>query len=658
MLSDSYASHIFQAIRDPLLILGDEFRVTLVNRSFYKLFHTKPEQTEGRRLEELGDGQWNIPALHQLLENLATAADGEFNDFQVQYDFPGIGQRTMLLNARRFQNGEDHTKLILLAIEDTTQRWRAEHHMQASEIRYRRLFEAAHDGILILNASTRRITDVNPFMLELLGFEREYFLGKELWEIGIFRDKAANQAAMLELHKNGSVRFENLPLQDRNGRRHPVEIVANVYQEDRQSVIQCNIRDIGERVQFEREREALLGSEQASRMEAEAANRSKDLFLATLSHEVRTPLNAIMGWASILRGDNCTAEETKEGMEVIERNCKAQAQLIEDVLDISRIISGKMQLQISSCELTEVIKGAIHVVQPAANAKDIRIETQFDLAASPASLDANRIRQVVWNLLINAIKFSPKGNVVKITLARERSSAKIEVIDGGLGIKADFLPYLFDRFRQADSSTRRKQGGLGLGLSIVKHIVELHGGTVHAASGGENRGATFTVYLPVRAVHGIETDIGKGGKFHTPPALDMTSVRLDGLRLLIVDDEADALRLLTKVLGEAGAIVTVASSVAEALKVVEREHPQMLLSDIAMPDQDGYDLIRKLRSDGHLAKDLPAVALTAFAHRDDRLRVLLAGFQLHVAKPIDPHELITVLGSLAGRTGAVALSTE
>jgi PAS domain S-box-containing protein len=654
MLSDLYAIHIVQALRDPLLVLGDHLQVVMVNRSFYKLFRVTPEQTEGRQFDALGDSQWKIPALQLEFEKLWSNADSEFNNFQVKHDFAGIGQRTMLLNARRFTAGDSEEKLILLGIEDITQRWRAEHHMQSSEIRYRRLFEAAHDGILILNASTRRITDVNPFMLELLGFNRDHFLGKELWEIGIFHDKGANQNAMLDLHKKGSIRFENLPLQDRNGRRHPVEIVANVYQEDRLSVIQCNICDIGERVQFEREREALLASEQASRMEAEAANRSKDLFLATLSHEVRTPLNAIMGWASILRGGNCTAADIKEGMEVIERNCQSQAQLIEDVVDISRIVSGKMQLEIAPCNLAEIIEGAIEAVLPAANAKDIRFETHLDLAASPASCDANRIRQVVWNLLINAVKFTPKGKVINISLARERSSAKIEVVDFGQGIKADFLPYIFDRFRQADNSTRRKHGGLGLGLSIVKHIVELHGGTVHAASSGENRGSTFTVYLPVRAVHLAETGQRRGTRFHAPPELDMTCVRLDGLRLLVVDDEPDALRLLTKVLGDAGAIITVASSVAEALVAVERDQPQMLLSDIAMPDQDGYDLIRQLRSGGHLARDLPAVALTAFAHRDDRLRVLLAGFQLHVAKPIDPRELVTVLGSLAGRTGAVA----
>jgi CheY-like chemotaxis protein len=386
-------------------------------------------------------------------------------------------------------------------------------------------------------------------------------------------------------------------------------------------------------------------------MEADEANRSKDAFLATLSHEVRTPLNAILGWASILRSGKCSEADVQEGMEVIERNCKVQAQLIEDVLDISRIVSGKMQLQIGPCKLVEIIKASMDVVRPAADAKNIRIEANLDPAAGSAWCDANRIQQVIWNLLTNGVKFTPRGRVVRITLARHGSTARIQVSDEGQGISEEFLPYVFDRFRQAESTTTRKLGGLGLGLSIVKHIVELHGGTVHADSAGVGRGAIFTVNLPVRAVHMAQADDNPADDLRGTAAVDLLAVRLDGLRVLVVDDEADARRLLLKVLGEAGAIVTAVGSVDEALKIVATANPQVLLSDIAMPDQDGYDLIRQVRSAGHAAKELPAIALTAFAHKDDRLRVLLAGFQVHVPKPIDPHELTAIIASLAGRTG-------
>jgi PAS domain S-box-containing protein len=522
--------------------------------------------------------------------------------------------------------------------------------LEVSEMRYRRLFEAAHDGILILNTGSRKITDVNPFMLELLDFSREHFIGKELWEIGIFRDKAANQKAMQALHERGSIRFEDLPLQDRNGHRHPVEIVANIYQEGFESVIQCNIRDIGDRVRFEREREALLVNEQAARMEAEAANRAKDLFLATLSHEVRTPLNAILGWATILRAGDCSDADIQEGMEVIERNCHAQAQLIDDVLDVSRIVSGKLQLQIRRCELAEVIDAALNVVRPAAEAKHIVIESVLDPGASLSWCDASRMQQVVWNLLTNAVKFSPTGREVRITLDREGSTTRIQVTDQGQGISPAFLPYVFDRFRQADSSTQRKFGGLGLGLSIVKHIVEMHGGAVQAESAGEGRGATFTVNIPVRS---LQVDDGNGATSRSSHANDghLMPVRLDALRVMVVDDEADARRLLEKVLGDAGAIVTAKGSVADAMAALTSADPEVLVSDIAMPSQDGYDLIRQVRGRGLTAKILPAIALTAFAHKEDRRRALLAGFQVHIPKPIDPHDLQAVIATLAGRTG-------
>jgi len=645
-----YADAIMQAMPEPLLVLDAEQRIRVATPSFYAAFKATPTETLGRPFCELGNGQWNIPSLRQLLDELLPT-DGKFDDFQVDRDFPDVGRRTMLLNARWLHVGDENSRLILLAIRDITERRATEHKLEVSEVRYRRLFEAAHDGILILNSSSSRITDVNPFMLELLDYPREHFIGKELWEIGIFRDKEANLHAMRKLHEKGSIRFEDLPLQDRNGHRHPVEIVANIYQEGIEPVIQCNIRDIADRVQFEREREALLANEQASRLEAEAANRSKDLFLATLSHEVRTPLNAILGWASILRGGDCSIADVQEGMEVIERNCRAQAQLIEDVLDISRIVSGKLRLEIRACELVEVINEAIDVVRPAAAAKGVRIEATLDPAASHVSCDTNRMRQVVWNLLVNAVKFTTGGKTVRVTLARDHSTARIQVSDEGLGITREFLPYVFDRFRQADSSSRRKLGGLGLGLSIVKHIVEVHGGTVRAESAGEGLGATFTVNLPVRAVQIDEGDGQAAGNSGDTATADLTPVRLDGLRVMVVDDEADARRLLGRVLGEAGAVVTAAGSVAEAMGALADANPEVLVSDVAMPHQDGFDLIRQVRGTGRTARDLPAVALTAFAHKDDRRRVLLAGFQVHVPKPIDPHDLTAVIATLAGRTG-------
>ncbi len=419
--------------------------------------------------------------------------------------------------------------------------------------------------------------------------------------------------------------------------------------------------DITQLKRWEREREALLANEQASRMEAETANRSKDLFLATLSHEMRTPLNAIVGWMSILRADGCDEADLHEGLEVIDRNTRVQVQLIEDVLDVSRIVSGKLRLETKPCQLTEVVKAGLDVVRAAAEARDITLKAELDPAANGAVCDPMRIQQVVWNLLANAVKFTPRGGTVTIALSRERSEVKIRVTDTGQGMSAELLPFIFDRFRQADGSTRRKFGGLGLGLSIVRHLVELHGGTVEAHSPGEGRGSTFTVILPVRALHpaGHDGDEPTAGgaedqsELIVPSGLPM--VRLDGLRLLIVEDEADARRLLSKVLEQAGATVTAAGSAAEAMAALKKNGakapPHVLVSDIGMPEEDGLDLIRQVRKAGHTVRDLPAVALTAFVHKEDQRQALLAGFQVHVPKPVDPHDLTVVIASLAGRTG-------
>ncbi len=422
--------------------------------------------------------------------------------------------------------------------------------------------------------------------------------------------------------------------------------------------------------QVKRDREALLSKERASRIEAELANRAKDTFLAILSHELRTPLNAIVGWTSILKAEGCEEEELAEGLAAIERNTKAQVQLIEDILDVSRIVSGKLRMEIHPIELAEAVTAGVNVVRAAAAARQITIEVQLDPAASSSSGDAARIQQIVWNLVSNAVKFTPKGGRIRVSLDREQSSSQIEVSDSGQGISPELLPYIFDRFRQADSSARRKFGGLGLGLSIVKHLVEAHGGTVQVHSAGEGRGSTFTVRLPISAVRideSPEVDEAREGPAqeqqadtsfdaqtgddaarrapHFPP------VRLDGLRVLVVDDEADARRILVKVLEAAGAAVTAAGSAAEALEKLSQAPPDVLVSDLGMPGEDGFDLIRQVRARGHSARDLPAVALTAFVQKDVQRQAILAGFQVHVAKPVDPHDLTAVIASLTGRTG-------
>ena len=382
----------------------------------------------------------------------------------------------------------------------------------------------------------------------------------------------------------------------------------------------------------------------------EEANRLKDEFLSVISHELRTPLNAILGWTKLLRAGNMAEGKANQGLEVIERNAKSQAQLVEDLLDISRIITGKLRLAVRPISLIPVIEAAIETVQPAADARSIRIQTLFDPKAETVSGDPERLQQVAWNLLSNAIKFTPKGGRVQVRLERVNSHIELIVSDTGKGISPEFLPQLFNRFSQEDGSTSRSQGGLGLGLSIVRHIVELHGGSIQVTSLGEEKGTTFTVSLPLMIVH---RPIGHLDRVHPLVETELSAQSkssLQGLKILAVDDEADARELLIEVLQGCGATVTAVGSAQEALKALERLKPNILLSDIGMPDADGYSLIRQVRAlDAVQGGETIAIALTAYARTEDRIRALETGFQMHIAKPIEPAELIAVIKSFSGR---------
>lgn len=368
-------------------------------------------------------------------------------------------------------------------------------------------------------------------------------------------------------------------------------------------------------------------------------NRLKDEFLATLSHELRTPLTAILGWTQLLRSQSDDEGQTAHGLEVIERNVKAQAKLIEDLLDVSRITTGKLRLSVSALTLGPILDAAIDAVRPAAEGKNITIETHFDSTEQVLWGDPDRLQQVVWNLLSNAVKFTPPGGRIRATLARENRCMRIEVTDTGAGIPESFLPYVFDRFRQADSSSTRSAGGLGIGLTIVRHIIELHGGTVHAHSNGEGQGSTFTVYLPIQtAPTAPHSDHGDGelrGRLSNPNA------SLRGLRVLVVEDDEDTRELLITVLQRASATVESAGSAKEGLERFGQFRPDVLLSDLAMPGEDGYWLIRHVRNlSPEQGGQTPAIAVTAYAREEDRTRVLKAGFQTHISKPVQPAELV------------------
>ncbi|MDB5216631.1 MAG: two-component hybrid sensor and regulator [Myxococcaceae bacterium] len=395
------------------------------------------------------------------------------------------------------------------------------------------------------------------------------------------------------------------------------------------------------------DRSTLLDAERAARAEIERVSLIKDEFLATLSHELRTPLNAVLGWSEILLARAEESSDLHRGLQTIARNARAQTQLIEDLLDMNRIVSGRIRLDVQQIDLAPIVEAVLESLRPSADAKSITFRKTVDPSAGTMIADPNRVQQIMWNLLNNAVKFTPKGGNVDVTVQRVDSNVEVSVQDSGIGIGPSFLPYLFERFRQADSSTTRKYGGLGLGLSIVKQLVELHGGSVTAESQGEGRGATFMVTLPLRPARdrgasARENAASARSPLHRPPP-----VSLVGIRVLVIDDEPDARDLVMSVLVDAGAEVITASSAVAGLALVRSEHPDVIVSDIGMPDRDGYDFIRDVRglspSEGGRT---PSVALTAFARSEDRTRAMLAGYHVHVSKPIEPQELVATVRSL------------
>ena len=528
-----YANGIVETVRNPLLILNAGLRVERANRSFFDYFRVTAQETVGRLVYELGEGQWDVPALRQMLdEHLRKAARVE--DVEVDHEFPRVGRRMLMVNARRLHR-ESGQESILLAFEDRT---------------------------------AARKTEI--------------------------------------------------------------------------------------------EREEILALEQKARQRAEEADRIKDEFMSTLSHELRGPLSAMVGWVQVL-GTGGLDEATRErGRAAIERSAHAQTRLIEDLLDYSSVVAGKLTLSPKLMDLVPVAGAAIEAARSAAEAKGIHLDLSTDVEAALVHGDPDRLQQVLWNVLSNAVKFTPRGGRVEVRVGRVGDSLQIRVSDTGQGIAPDFLPHVFERFRQQDGSSRRRHGGLGLGLAIVKELVELHGGTVHADSPGEGQGATITVALPL-PTSSPETTGGAPVALERPRPGTVWTVSdqkaLDGVRLLVVEDDADSREMLVAVFERSGAVVTTAASAAEATEALRRATPDLLVCDIGLPGEDGLELIRKVRAlESEKGRRIPALALTAYAGPAHRERALAAGFDRQVSKPVVPAELVGQVALLAGRDRARPVS--
>jgi PAS domain S-box-containing protein len=535
----------------------------------------------------------------------------------------------------------------------------AQEAIRNSEARKAAILESALDAIITMD-SRGRIQEFNPAAERIFGYASADVLGRELADLLVPERLRAQHRRGLEHYLatgEGPVlgtRIE-MPALRADGTEFPVELSITLVHGPGPPMFTGYLRDVTARKQAELEREGLLQRERDARREAEHASRVKDEFLATLSHELRTPLTAILGWARLLRAGTLEPASAERAIETIERNAALQTRLVADLLDVSRVLSGKFRLEMRATDLRAVVDAALESLRPASDARGILVTAMLDPHVGVILADPDRLQQVVWNLLSNAIKFTPSGGRIEVRTVRRGADVEIAVSDTGQGIDAAFLPFVFDRFRQADGSITRSHPGLGLGLAIVRHLVEMHGGTVAASSEGAERGAVFTVRIPTIVGRGFTLSACESTTQDSPesrPTAPPTSLLAD-TRILVVDDDADARRLVSAVLADAGAHVTAVTSTAEALAALERAPVDLLLSDIEMPREDGYALIiqvRAMESSDANRNRIPAAALTGHARGADRDRALAAGYDRHIAKPFEPEELVAAVADLTGRS--------
>jgi PAS domain S-box-containing protein len=539
--------------------------------------------------------------------------------------------------------------------EHLAQQEEAQRVIREAEQRFRLLIENITDYAIFMIDPQGRVASWNNGAQHLLGYSTQEIVG-EPTERFFADESSALYREMDEARSTGRATSTGWRMR-KDGTQLFVEGVLTAVRDERGQLLGYSklMKDVTEKRRIEVEREQLLQSERAARSEAERSGRMKDEFLATLSHELRTPLSAILGWSQVLGQANGANSEIRDGLKVIERNARAQAQIIEDLLDMSAIISGKVRLEIKRVELASVVEASMHAVRPAAVAKGVELRAAIEARATEVNGDANRLQQVFWNLLSNAVKFTPKGGRVSVTLRQTNSHFEIVIADSGEGIDGAFLPHVFERFRQADASTSRRHGGLGLGLSIAKQLVELHGGSVSAASDGAGKGSTFAVILPVMAASDYAVDgearLAQSLSRSASPELEARRPHpsLGGVKVLVVDDEPDGRSLIERLLRECDATVTTAGSAREAMERVVRERPDVLLSDIGMPTEDGYSLIRRVRALAGEKGRIPAIAVTAYARAEDRDKAIQAGYQMHVSKPVEPAKLVEMVAHLANR---------
>ncbi len=619
------------------------------NRRWYEYTGSKPADMEGWGWQSVHDPK----ELPNVLEHWqASIRSGEPFDMTFPLKSASGEFRRFLTRVMPFRDDNGRTLLWFGTNTDVEEQRRISETMREQREQLALALEAGQLGTWQLDLETMELT-ASEGGRENCGLAADApFTYATLWEMMHPDDRAPTGAAVqraIDENRSYSAEYRvvwpDASVHWISARGRPVE------GDDKPRLLVGITQEITDIKFAEEQREQHLEFERAARAEAERVGRMKDEFLATLSHELRTPLNAIFGWTQLMKGGGIEPKLLAEGIDVIDRNVRAQTRLIEDLLDMSRVISGKLRLDVQYLDPSQSIDAAVETVRPAAEAKGIRIEKILDPQSGPISGDPGRIQQIFWNLLSNAIKFTPRGGKVQVLLERVDSHLEITVADTGQGISREFLPYVFDRFRQADAAANRRHGGLGLGLAIAKQLVELHGGSIRVESKGPGKGTAFIVSLPLQV---LQAQVPRPDRRH-PRATTQTPLfekctDLAGLKVLVVDDERDARELLRIMLENCEAEVVTASSAAEALPLVKSHAPDVLVSDIGMAEVDGYEFLRQVRAAEPRGRKMPAIALTAFARSEDRTKALLTGFSAHISKPVEPAELIATIVSVVERT--------
>jgi PAS domain S-box-containing protein len=622
----SLAQSVIDSLHAPLVLLNNDLSVATANRAFFRTFKVAPKECIGAKFDALGNGQWAKIDIDGIFASLLVGQSRTESCF-VEDHFPSLGKRVMKITASVLRPG-DFGAHILITIEDLTDRQLAERVLKESELRYRRLFETAQDGILILDAQTLVIVDANRYIAELLGYSHGALVGKELWEIGFFADKAASQATYAHLQQFGYVRYDSLPLKTSAGKAAEVEFISNVYSVAGQPIAQCNIRDISERVRMQD-----VLTQQATALTE--LHHKKDEFLAMLSHELRNPLAPITNAVRLLRHHDVKDATMDRACVIIERQLVQLTRLVDDLVEVSRITTGRVRLRTERITMQEILINAIETTQPLIDQRNHNFSVSFGERQIWIDGDPSRLEQAMVNLLANAAKYTDEGGTIALTVELEGNECVVRLRDSGVGIAPELLPHIYELFTQAERSLARSRGGLGIGLALVKRIVEMHDGYIDVQS-VLNEGTEFVIRLPVATSSAMPSS----------PAFEPSHQLTNTLRILVVDDNVDTADSMAMLVGMLGHEVKTEHDGHSAVRTASAFRPDVVLLDIGLPGLNGYEVASRIRQQPSLDNTV-LIAITGYGHETDRQLGMKAGIDHYLVKPVDFDRVRRILGTIA-----------